>query len=422
MDLTQFNNIDIPNEYGFGLHNNLLSEVSTPRTFTPDYFHVELKPETLVTNQKSSGRCWMFAGLNILRYNIISQLSLPNSFEFSQSYLFFWDKLERMNYLIDTVTDFHENNMSLDDRKVQFIMKDPFGDGGQWSMFVNLVNKYGLVPKSAHDESVHSSNSRGVNMVLCQMFRDYVSHLYQGKDQNKKEFLKKTYIILTRFFGKPPQEFNFEYKKNNKIITETFTPIQFRDFCKVNLDNYVSIVHDPRNNYKNLYTIDQLNNMSGGSIVKYLNLPMERVQELTRKSLDNNGPVWFGSDVGQFFHRKSDVLDENMFAYKQYLGLDLTFNKKDRLETGESIPSHAMVFSGYHQDKYGQIDYWKIENSWGKHGKWNGHLVCSNKWFQEYTYQIVIDKSLLTAEEQALWNDDSDITVLPLWDPLGTLA
>ena len=422
MDFTQFNALDIPLEHQFGLHNNLLSDVSYPRTFTPDYFHKEVTPSSTITNQKSSGRCWMFAGLNMLRRSVISEHNFPNSFEFSQSYLFFWDKLERMNYLIDTIADLKSQDKGLDDREINHLLKDPFGDGGQWVMFENLVNKYGLVPKSAYPESFHSSNSRGVNLVLCQMIRDYISKMYQGNELIKEDFLKDVYLILVRFFGKPPVTFTFEYKNGKKITSEQFNPMTFKDFCKVNLDKYISIVHDPRNDYSKLYSVKLLNNIIGGEKVKYLNLPMSRIRQLTKKSLDENSPVWFGSDVGQFFHRKTDMLDEEVFSYQKYLGLKLSLTKKDRMETGESIPSHAMVFSGYHQDKFGNVDYWKIENSWGKRGNYDGHLVCSDKWFQDFTYQVVIEKKYLSMEEKEIWSINEFSKVLPLWDPLGTLA
>ena len=422
MDFTQFNNLEIHGTYGFGLHNNLLSEVSFPRTIQPEYFHKEVTPTTTITNQKSSGRCWLFAGLNMLRRDVISDLKLSNNFEFSQSYLFFWDKIERMNYLIDTINELKSQNKDLNDRVVNHLMKDPFGDGGQWNMFENLVNKYGLVPQSVYPESIHSSNSRGINMVLCQIFRDYIAKLYQGIELSKEYFLNKTYLLLVRFFGKPPNKFDFEYKKDKQIITKEFTSLGFKDFCKINLDKYVSIVHDPRNNYNKLYTIELLNNIINGNQVKYLNLPMENIQELVKTSLNDNNPVWFGSDVGQFFHRKTDMLDEEVFSYQKYLNLELSLTKKDRMETGESIPSHAMVFSGYHQDKFGNIDYWKIENSWGKKGKYEGHLVCSNKWFQDFTYQVVIDKKYLKDNEKQVWDTNDFSKILPLWDPLGTLA
>jgi bleomycin hydrolase len=422
MDLTQFSTLDIPVEYNFGLHNNLLSEMSTPRLSPPEVFHKEVTPSAGITNQKSSGRCWMFSGLNMLRRGVMDEHKFPSSFEFSQSYLFFWDKLERMNYLIVLLTMFKERGLTLEDRQVNFIMKDPFGDGGQWSMFENLVNKYGVVPKSVYGESKHSSNSRGVNMVLCQMFRDYVARLYGNRDVDFGEHMKKTYLTLVRFFGKPLNEFVFEYKKGKEIVNNKFSPLEFKEFCKIDMSRYVSVVHDPRNDFHKLYSIENLNNMEGGKSVKYMNMCMSRFKELTKSALDKNHPVWFGSDVGQFFLSKYSLLDENAFNYKRYLDIDIEMNKKERIETGESIPGHAMVYTGYHLDRFGKVDYWKIENSWGKTGPYDGYLVCSDKWFEDYTFQIVLSIDMLSEAEKRLWLGNVFEKTHPIWDPLGTLA
>lgn len=421
MDTIEFNAIELPELDEHGLHSRLLSEACTQRVFQPEVFHREITPAAAITNQKASGRCWIFAGLNMLRRSVMKTHKLPSSFEFSQSYVFFWDKLERMNYLIDTIIELRARGCSLEDRTVNFLMKDPFGDGGQWAMFANVVNKYGLVPKSAYPESFHTSNSRGVNHVLCMMFRDYISKMYSGEDISKRKFLVETYRVLVRFFGRPPNDFIFETKVEDEVITRRFTPREFMDFCEVDLSRYVSIVNDPRNAFGKLYTIDRLNNVVGGEIIKYLNLPIGRLEELTKTALDNNYPVWFGSDVGQYYARTKDLLDERAVPFDRYLGLDITMTKRDRIETAGSIPGHAMVYTGYHLDEAGEIDFWKIENSWGKRGKYDGYLVCSKEWFCDYSFQIVIDRSLLTEEEYHIWCEE-DISVLPIWDPLGTLA
>jgi len=429
MNPKQFNNIITPKEDKYGLHNNLLSKMSSPRFSTPEYFHKEVTPETKITNQKSSGRCWLFAGLNLLRRHTIHELSLESTFEFSQSYLFFWDKMERMNYWTNIVEEKKNNGVKFDDRALNFIMNDPFGDGGQWSMFKNLVDKYGLVSKNAYPESHHSSNSVGVNLVLTKMFRNYVTKMYNEKPVNKEELLNKTYSILVKFFGKPPTKFNFEYKidktnsKNDKIIHSLLiTPKNFVEFCDIDMSKYVSIINDPRNEYNKLYTVDILNNMEKGEVVEYLNIDINRFSELTKESIIQNKPVWFGSDVGQFHHRTSAMLDETIFNFDDYLDLNLTMTKEDRINSCDSIPSHAMVYVGYHNDINNEIDYWKIENSWGTSGAYNGYLVCSNKWFKEYTFQIIVEKCLLSSDEKTVFETKKFNKVLPLWDPIGTLA
>jgi len=404
------------------LPNNLLSSVATPRQTLPVLFHREVEPSVKITNQKSSGRCWIFAGLNMLRRSVMEKEKLPSDFEFSQSYLFFWDKFERMNYYLILVNQWYLEGRKLDDRHLNYLLKEAFGDGGQWSMFVNLVRKYGLVDQRNYPESTHSSNSKGVNMVLTRMLRNYVTEVFNEKSPDKEELLKKTFEVLVRFFGLPPKEFVFEYKKDKKVVSQKFTPVKFmEEFCQINPDNYVVLLHDPRHEFNQVYSVEYLNNMEGGDKVKYLNLEMTRCLELTKSAIDGNQPVWFGSDVGQFFHHGDAVVDSSHFDYLGYLGLEDKMSKKDRIETAESIPGHAMVYVGYHENLAGEIDYWKIENSWGSNGNYGGHLVASNQWFEDYTFNLVIPKSYLSSEEIEIWEREPKED-FPLWDPMGTLA
>jgi len=193
------------------------------------------------------------------------------------------------------------------------------------------------------------------------------------------------------------------------------------DFCKIDLDQYVSYTHDPRNEYSQLYGVEHLGNVWKGSDVRYLNVPMERIKELVQKSVDVNEPVWFGSDVGQYFHRKTSVLDKNRFAYMDYLDIPNTHTKKDRIDTGQSLMTHAMVFSGYHVDRYGKVDWYEIENSWGTDGPYKGFLACTDEWFGEYVYQLVTKRKLATEAEMETWNGKVAKNH-PLWDPMGALA
>ena len=406
------------------LHNNLLSAVSTPRLTEPipNIFTKEVIPIVGSTNQKSTGRCWIFAALNMVRRSVIKEYSLPENFEFSQSHLFFYDKLERMNYNIGMIETFKSNQINFDDRLVQHLLKEPFGDGGQWVMFTNIVNKYGLVPKDSYPESTHSSNSRGVNMVLNRLFRIYAKDIYTDNNFNKSKAMQKTYNILVKFFGEPPQNFRWHYKNGNETKSFIGTPVKFfKDFCHIDFNDYVSLTHDPRNALDELYGVKHLGNVENGDSVKYLNLDINRLKELTKKSIDKNIPIWFGSDVGQFFNSSLGVLDEASFDYINFLKINDTLNKRERIDYCESLMTHAMVYVGYHEDQYGSIDYWKIENSWGPEGPYKGSLVCSDKWFKDYTYQLIVPKKFLTKKELALWNSEN-ITNLPLWDPMGSLA
>lgn len=367
----------------------------------------------------------------MLRRDVIKRKELSSSFEFSQSYVFFYDKMERMNYNLHLVERWKKDAHEMNSRLVQHLLKEPFGDGGQWVMFTNVANKYGLVPKDVYPESLHSGKSAGVNMVLSRMFRTMVKDIYAAPAQcpfDRDAALQKTYDVLVRFFGEPPREFQWNYAcsgtTNTNTNTNTFrgTPVEFmRDFCAIDLSQYVSLTHDPRNEYNALYGVEHLGNVVGGEGVKYLNLDMERLMQLTKRSIDDNAPVWFGSDVGQFLNSKTGVLDQSSFDYVHFLGLNDTMTKKDRIECCESLMTHAMVFVGYNTDSYGKVDYWKIENSWGTDGPFKGHLMCSHAWFKEYTYQLVLPKRLLSAQEGVVWGGEIS-KHFPLWDPMGSLA
>lgn len=426
MDLNSFTR---PENTNYSLHNNLLSSVSTPRTITqvPSIMTKEITPNTSCANQKRTGRCWIFAAVNMLRRSVITDTKIPESFEFSQSHVFFYDKLERMNYnlgLMIKCNNNKEKEFNINSRLVQHILKEPFGDGGQWVMFTNVVNKYGLVPQDAYPESTHSANSAGINMVLSRMFRTFTKDIFGGKGDNfnKQAALQKTYEILIKFFGEPPREFTWNYKTEGKVNTFSGTPIDFmKNFCKINFDDFVSLTHDPRNDYSKLYGVEHLGNVEGGDVVKYLNLDIDRLHELTKKAIDDNTPVWFGSDVGQFFNSKCGLLDKNSFDYVNFLELSDTMNKRERIDCCESLMTHAMVYVGYNTDKYGAVNYWKIENSWGTDGPYKGNLVCSNEWFKEYTYQLILPKKYLKSDEIELWNGQISKS-FPLWDPMGSLA
>ena len=413
------------NDKNYSLHNNLLSSVSTPRMVNqiPNVLTKEVTPKTPCANQKSSGRCWIFAAVNMLRRQVISDKKLPENFEFSQSYVFFYDKLERMNYNLNLVENLKNSNRTWDDRVIQHILKEPFGDGGQWVMFTNVANKYGLIPQDVYPESVHSSNSAGVNMVLSRMFRTFVKDIFHNSANYQRDrCLEKTYQVLVRFFGQPPRQFTWNYKSGDIVAVFNGTPLEFmNNFCKINFDDYVSLTHDPRNQYNQLYGVEHLGNVEGGDEVKYLNVNVDRLVELSRNAIDDNTPVWFGSDVGQFLNSKLAVLDENSFDYVGFLGLEDTMNKKERINFCESLMTHAMVYVGYNTDPYGAVNYWKIENSWGTSGPYSGNLICSNKWFKEYTYQLIIPKKYISESELEVWNGEISRS-FPIWDPMGSLA
>lgn len=414
----------------YGLHNHLLSEVSLSSNYHPDSKHVFSKRVScrgIATEQKSSGRCWLFAALNMLRSSkFIEDNKLPKSFEFSQSYLFFWDKFERVNYFLNT---FRETKFEpLDGRLMQFLLKEPMGDGGQWQMFVNLVEKYGLVPKSVFPETKHSSFSAGLNMVLTKKLREYCKTVRKTPEQKMESTFesirKEVFDILVRFLGKPPSNFTWEYYTTDDSFKRmtNLTPMSFyKEVVKTSLKQYISVIHDPRNDYDSVYGVQYLQNVQEGDPVSHLNLPMNTMIELVKKSIDANEPVWFGCDVGQFLRSQSAVMDRRCLDIERVLGIQFSMNKKERLEYTESMMTHAMLITGYNEDEYGNINRWEIENSWGTKGPAKGYYVMTNEWMKEYVYQITVRNQFLSPAQKECASKPISKTFEP-WDPMGALA
>jgi len=421
------------------ISNNSVSSLSNVRETCKKFealYNVQVKPHLKVTNQKSSGRCWLFAALNVLRRNICNKYELDN-FEFSQSYLFFWDKLERMNYNLECIIKTKKE--SLDSQIVQHLLTDPTCDGGQWDMVVNLVTKYGLVPKSVYQETHHSSNSRELNNILKMKFREYAFNLRSntnatGQEQElKTQYLSETYSILCKFLGCPPSNFNWEYmdkgKKYHKITNISPTTF-YREYVNCKIEDYVCLINDPRKEhpYNKIYTVKYLGNVFDGKKVKYLNLNINRLKELTLNSLNNNEAVWFGCDVGKSLNRDNCAMDLQQVNSLELFGLDFKLTKEERLKYRESLMTHAMVFTGANVqeqsnslDENNTINGWEVENSWSDRGINNGYYYMSNAWFEEYVYEIAIHKDKLNGQERELLEYKIE-KELPPWDPMGALA
>lgn len=417
------------------ISNNSLSSLSNVRDKCQNFealYNVQVKPHLKVTNQKSSGRCWLFAALNVLRREICTKYKLDN-FEFSQSYLFFWDKLERMNYNLECII--RTKTESLDSQIVQHLLTDPTCDGGQWDMVVNLVTKYGLVPKCVYQETHHSSNSRDLNNVLKKKFREYAHNLRTNNNMQelKKQYLSETYSILCKFLGCPPSNFDWEYidkdKKYHKITN--LSPITFyREYVNYKVEDYVCLVNDTRQEhpYNKIYTVKYLGNVYDGKKVKYLNLPINRLRELTLDSLKNNKAVWFGCDVGKSLNRDNCAMDLDQVNSLELFGLDFKLNKEMRLKYRDSLMTHAMVFTGANVDENPNsldnekiINGWEVENSWSSRGPNDGYYYMSNAWFDQYVYEIAIHKDKLNDKEKEILNSKFH-KELPPWDPMGALA
>lgn len=405
-----------------------LVRVGEQTEYTRNNFSINI--ETLpVANQLASGRCWIFAGCNILRERIAKKYNLEE-FELSQNYVAFYDKLEKCNYFIETVISLIDKNN--DDRTLSYILTRGIEDGGQWDMFVNIVKKYGLVPKDAFNETYQSSNTKEIDNILNRYLRKFTSTIrklhHEGKDNEIKSLheksIKEIYNLLCNCFGVPPVTFSFEYvdKDKNYNIIKDITPHEFlEDFVEASLDEYVSIINSPTEDkpFNELYTVKYLGNVIEGNKIKYINLPIERFKELVVMQLSEKEAVWFGSDCSKYGDREEGLWDDTSYSEEDLLQIDISMDKQTMLDMRESAMNHAMVFTGVNIDNQ-KPTKWKIENSWGDKTAHKGYYVATDTWFDNYVYQAVINKKYLSAEElKILANDPIE---LEPWDPMGTLA
>lgn len=400
------------------------SQVKNPPVYSIDLKHGK------VSNQKQSGRCWMFAALNTFRHKIFHQFQLEE-FELSQNYTFFWDKYEKANF-------FHENILKtaespITDRKVAFLLQTPQQDGGQWDMIVSIFKKYGVVPKSVMPESKSSSSSMELNKYLnkklrqdAQVLRDLVAR--QASDEEivaaRQQMMKEVFDLLAVALGTPPEVFDFVYRDKNNLYHryENLTPHSFfEQFVGIDLDQYVSVINAPTEDkpFNRSYTVEMLGNVVGGTPVKYLNVDMSTFKKLAIKQLETGESIWFGCDVGQFSNRETGLMAMDVFDLEGLLGVKYHQTKAERLSYGESLMTHAMVLTGV-DIVDGQSTRWKVENSWGEKSGLNGFWTMSDDWMDEFTYQIVVRKDLLTAEQLSAF--EAEPIILAPWDPMGSLA
>ena len=381
-----------------------------------------------VTNQKASGRCWGFAGLNLLRLNIVKRYNL-NNFEFSQNFFIFWDKLEKSNYFLENILKTLEYKS--DSRLVMHLLQDPVQDGGQWDMFVNLTEKYGLVPQSVMPETNHSSKTGMMNYILTHKLREFSSILRKFKKlelkklrEKKETMISEIYSLLCMFLGNPPKKFDWSIKdKNNKFKRFVdINPLNFyKKFTKVKLIDKVCLIHAPMYNKKinELYTVEYLGNVVDGGIIKYANVEIDELKKAAINSLKNDEAVWFGCDVGKMFNRDLGIMDMKLYDYEKLFNTSFKMNKSTRLEYGDSMMTHAMLFTGV-DIKKNKPQKWRVENSWGNKNGDNGYYLMSDDWFDEYNYEVVIDKKYLSNKILSIF--DLEPTKLHPWDPMGALA
>lgn len=382
------------------------------------------------TNQKSSGRCWLFAATNVLREHIAKELNLED-FELSQSYMAFWDKFERCNYFFEAILE--TAGLPLNDRTVNFLLQGGLSDGGQWDMFTSLVRKYGVVPKDAMPETFQTSNTRGSNQYISKFMRKNALSLRkmaaggasrEALEAEKKALLAKCFSFLSSCYGEPPETFDFEYvdKDKNFHRESGMTPLSFRDkYLDGVWDDYVSLIHAPTADkpFDRLYTIKYLGNVAEDKGIRHVNLTMEELKAAVLRQLQDGEVVWFGSDCGKFGDRDSRFWDDQSFDSLPATGLDVAMTKEEMLDCCDSAMNHAMCFTGVNIGEDGKPNRWKIENSWGSEGLNEGYYMASDSWFDLLVYQAVVHKKYLGDKAAIL---DTDPIVLDPWDPIGSLV
>lgn len=396
----------------------------------PHEFSISLE-QGAVTNQKRSGRCWMFAALNCMRFQVIKKQNLED-FELSQSYPLFYDKLEKANYFLESILDTLDE--PTDGRLIAHLLAAPLNDGGQWDMLCSIVEKYGLVPKTAMPESVSSSATQEMVSYMTEKLREYACVLRKGHkagksmEQLKKEkeaMMETVYRMLCISLGKPPRTFTFEYrdKDGNFHREANLTPKAFYEkYVGLRLDDYVSVINAPTEDkpFYRSYTVQYLGNVKEGRPVKYVNLPIEEMKQAAIAQLKDGEPVWFGCDVGKRSFRDGGLMDTGIYDVETLFDTDFPMTKAERLEYGQSLMTHAMVFQGVNLDENGRPDRWRVENSWGEEAGKKGYFVMSDRWFDEYNYQVVVNKKYLSSK--ALEAYEKEPVRLNPWDPMGSLA
>lgn len=374
----------------------------------------------------------MFAALNVMEYMVCEKYNLE-AFELSQNYTLFYDKLERANYFFQAIIETADQDIH--DRLPAHLLTDPLGDGGQWDMLKNIIKKYGVVPKYAMPETENSSATSSLNNYLTKLLRMYAKDLRQalaaGKDKASLEdkvagYLREVHRVLSIALGTPPSRVNFEARdKEDKFISyPDLTPCDFfHDHVGMELDDYISLINAPTRDkpYYKSYTVAYLGNIVEGDPIHYINVPLQEMKRSLVKQLQAGEPVWFGCDVGQFFSRKASRLDLTTLAIEDLFGLEFNFSKEERLDYKDSCMTHAMVFMGCNYDPETEtIDRYRVENSWGKDVGQDGFWVMSDDWFDEYMYQVLINKKYLSRE--VLEAAETEPIELAPWDPMGSLA
>jgi len=377
-----------------------------------------------ITNQKSSGRCWLFTSLNMFRPKAMEVFNV-NEFEFSENYLYFWDLFEKSNLFLNNIIE--TVDAPIDDRLVQWYLASPVSDGGMWSSFANLVDKYGMIPKEAMTETHSSENTRYMVKFINLKLKEDGIRLRQAAaaganskalQAQREEMMKEIYRMLALNLGVPPNEFTWRYEDvdNTLSASETYTPLEFKEkvMGDIQASDYVMLMNDPTRPFGVHYEIDNYRNVEEGVNWHYVNLSNDKIKAMAIESIKNNEAIYASCDVGQQLDRSYGILDVDNFDYDAVYGVKFGMNKSERIQSKASGSSHGMALIAVDLDENGKSTKWQFENSWGVDAGHNGYLTFTDEWFDEFMFRIVVHKSFVTPEVLKIY--ETKATLLPAWD------
>lgn len=379
-----------------------------------------------IADQKSSGRCWLFTGLNVMRAKMIANYGL-GAFEFSQVYCSFWDQLEKSNLFLQGVID--TNKKPMDDKMVDWLFKNPLSDGGQFTGISDIIGKYGVVPKEVMPETNSSDNTSQMANLITLKLREFGLQLRDqaakgakpaALEASKVKMLSTIYRVLVLNLGVPPTEFTWTRKdaKGKAVDTKQYTPLSFfKEYVNKDLtNNYVMVMNDPTRDFYKSYEIDFDRHRYDGKNWTYVNLPIEDIKQMAISSIKDSTMMYFSCDVGKFLNSERGLLDVNNYDYASLVGTSFGMNKKQRVQSFASSSSHAMTLMAVDLDKDGKPKKWMVENSWGMKSGFQGHLIMTDEWFNEYMFRLVVDKKYVPAKVLDVLKQKP--TRLPAWDPM----
>lgn len=403
---------------------NAISEKRSVLTSKDSFFSTKVDTGS-VSDQKRSGRCWLFAALSMMSPVVTKKYSLSD-FEFSQCYCFFWDKFEKANLFYEMMIKYADRDIM--DRNLRVWLKDPISDGGHWTFASDIIEKYGVVPSYAMAETAHSNDTKTMDYVLENLLRKHAAEIRgmhaEGKSVDelrafKEKCLSEVYSVLVMCLGEPPQKFTLRFETKDKKLTpsKTMTPVEFYKEIGINLNDYVSLFSNPAWEYNEYYVVENNRNIADSRDLPMINIELDKFKDAAAKSIKGGEPVWFAADVSHDVDKVNGIMAMDLYDYSGLLGVDTGMSKRDAYLYGGSYANHAMIITGY-DEKDGKIVKWLVENSWGKKTGDNGFYTMYDNWVERNVYQFIVNKKFLSKDILDIL--DKKPIVLPEYDLMRT--